>query len=62
VVNVGSVGQPRDGDARACYALLDTDTGLYEARRVAYDFVTAGVKIRSAHLPEILSSRLALGR
>ena len=62
VVNVGSVGQPRDGDPRACYALLDTDSGAFETRRVAYDFVTTGAKIRAAQLPEILSTRLALGR
>jgi diadenosine tetraphosphatase ApaH/serine/threonine PP2A family protein phosphatase len=62
VINVGSTGQPRDGDPRACYAILDLVTGMYEARRVAYDFKATGDKIRAAELPEVLSSRLALGR
>lgn len=62
VVNVGSVGQPRDGDPRACFAVLDTETGRYEAHRVAYDLVSTGDKIREAKLPAVLSSRLALGR
>lgn len=62
VVNVGSAGQPRDGDPRACCAILDTETGQYEARRVAYDYQSTGGKIIAAGLPEILSSRLAVGR
>lgn len=62
VINVGSVGQPRDGDPRACFAVLDTDTGLYRAHRIAYDYAATGAKIVAAGLPEILSTRLALGR
>ena len=62
VVNVGSVGQPRDGDPRACFAILDTETGHYEARRVAYNVEATQAKIRAAGLPEVLSARLAIGR
>jgi diadenosine tetraphosphatase ApaH/serine/threonine PP2A family protein phosphatase len=62
VVNVGSVGQPRDGDPRACFAILDTESGRYEARRVAYEVAATQAKIRAAALPEVLSARLALGR
>lgn len=62
VINVGSAGQPRDGDPRACFAVLDTERGLYRAHRVAYNFGAAGAKILAAGLPEILSARLAMGR
>lgn len=62
IVNVGSVGQPRDGDPRACFAVLDTATGRYDAHRIAYDLNSTGKKIREAKLPEVLSARLALGR
>lgn len=62
VINVGSVGQPRDGDPRACFAVLDTEAGRYRAYRVAYDFAETGRKIIAAGLPEILSARLTVGR
>jgi len=61
-VNAGSVGQPRDGDPRAAYALLDPATRHLDLRRVAYDVETTQAKIRSAGLPERLAHRLALGR
>jgi len=61
IVNVGSVGQPRDGDPRACFALFDGD-GV-EWRRVPYDFRTTMEKIRSTPgLDELLARRLAVGR
>ncbi len=62
VINVGSVGQPRDGDPRACYGVVDLDAGRYEAYRIPYDVEAAAAKIRAAGLPEVLSARLALGR
>ena len=62
IVNVGSVGQPRDGDPRACCAVVDTDTGRYEVFRCAYNIDTAAAKIYAAGLPDILSDRLAIGR
>lgn len=62
LVNVGSVGQPRDGDWRASYALWDPEKGRVSARRVAYDQGAASAKILAAGLPEILARRLALGR
>jgi diadenosine tetraphosphatase ApaH/serine/threonine PP2A family protein phosphatase len=59
--NVGSVGQPRDGDRRACYALLDGDTVRF--RRVEYDVNTTVQKIRSiAELDDFLGERLREGR
>ena len=61
LVNPGSVGQPRDGDPRASYAVIETDARRIEVRRVPYDVPTAQRKIRAAGLPEILADRLAVG-
>jgi len=61
MVNVGSVGQPRDGDPRACYVLLDGDTLHY--RRVEYDVGTTIRKIRdNPDLDDFLGERLRQGR
>lgn len=62
LINVGSVGQPRDGDNRAAYALLDLEEGTIEVRRVPYDVTTAQRKVLKAGLPELLAERLAYGR
>ena len=60
-LNPGSVGQPRDGDIRAAYAIYDT-TGFVEFGRAPYDIQTTVGKMRKARLPEFLSRRLAVGR
>lgn len=60
-VNIGSVGQPRDGDPRAAYGTYDLDDGLIELHRVEYDLKTAQKKIIEAGLPEELALRLELG-
>jgi diadenosine tetraphosphatase ApaH/serine/threonine PP2A family protein phosphatase len=62
LLNVGSVGQPRDGDWRASYALWDPIVRRMVARRVEYDLETAARKIRAAGLPEVLAKRLAVGQ
>ena len=62
LINPGSVGQPRDGDARASYALVDTGARELMLFRVPYDVEEAQAKIRAAGLPEILAARLGLGR
>ena len=62
LINPGSVGQPRDGDPRAAYALYDSEAGMLRYRRVAYDVETAQNKIREAGLPPFLADRLAIGR
>jgi diadenosine tetraphosphatase ApaH/serine/threonine PP2A family protein phosphatase len=62
LVNVGSVGQPRDEDARACYVLYDSETRTVSIRRVTYDIERAAKRITDAGLPEILAERLFLGR
>lgn len=61
LVNVGSVGQPRDGDPRAAWCLLDTEARTVAVQRVPYDVETSQRKIRDAKLPDILASRLAWG-
>jgi len=61
LVNVGSVGQPRDRDPRAAYALWDAERGTLAIRRVAYDVLTARRKIVAAGLPHYLADRLAWG-
>jgi diadenosine tetraphosphatase ApaH/serine/threonine PP2A family protein phosphatase len=59
---IGAVGQPRDDDPRACYALLDEDRSTLTYVRVAYDIDTAARKILRAGLPAPLARRLYLGR
>jgi len=62
IVNVGSVGQPRDGDPRACYAVYDSEAGTVQVLRVAYDIRRVARKIERAGLPAILGDRLVAGR
>ncbi|MFH0763630.1 MAG: metallophosphoesterase family protein [Candidatus Omnitrophota bacterium] len=62
VVNVGSVGQPRDMDPRASFAIYDSDKRTVEIRRVVYDIEKAKAKILKAGLPEMLALRLSEGR
>jgi diadenosine tetraphosphatase ApaH/serine/threonine PP2A family protein phosphatase len=62
IINPGSVGQPRDGDARASYALLDTDAHTWEYRRVGYPVEITQELMRARGLPRRLVERLALGR
>jgi diadenosine tetraphosphatase ApaH/serine/threonine PP2A family protein phosphatase len=62
LLNPGSVGQPRDGDPRAAYAIYDTEAKEVTYRRVVYDVATAQRKIHAAGLPPILADRLAVGR
>lgn len=60
-INVGSVGQPRDGDPRAAYVIYDQATRQVKFRRLEYDVQAAQERIRMAGLPERLAERLALG-
>ena len=62
LVNCGAVGQPRDGDPRAAYGILDTDTRTLQLQRAEYDIPAAQAKILAAGLPEVLAQRLAVGR
>jgi len=61
LINPGSVGQPRDGNPLAAYALFHPETGVVEYRRVAYDIDRTAKKILAARLPEFLATRLYEG-
>ncbi len=60
IINAGSVGQPRDGDPRACFVII-TDENI-EIIRVSYDIVTTQDRMKQEHLPERLIERLSIGR
>ena len=62
LVNCGAVGQPRDGDSRAAFGVLDTRTRMLTVIRVPYDVATAQGKIIAAGLPEVLAQRLGMWR
>ena len=59
---IGAVGQPRDGDPAACYALLHCERNVLTYLRVPYDVETAAQKILDAGLPSPLAARLFRGR
>lgn len=61
ILNPGSVGQPRDRDPRAAYAIFDTEAETWEPRRVAYDIAAVQRRIRTAGLPEKHAIRLLEG-
>ena len=61
LISVGSVGQPRDYDNRACFVILDEAAQSVEFVRVAYDIVTAAQKILNASLASSFANRLILG-
>src|SRR4051794_37941339 len=62
LINPGSVGQPRDGDARAAWLLLDTATSTATWKRTEYDVAGAAAAIRAARLPDSLAERLEYGQ
>ncbi len=61
ILNPGSVGQPRDRDPRAAYAILDTEQNIWECRRVAYDIPAVQERMQEAGLPERHIQRLSAG-
>jgi diadenosine tetraphosphatase ApaH/serine/threonine PP2A family protein phosphatase len=61
IVNVGSVGQPRDHDPRACLCVCDLETGELRIERVEYDVGAAKKRILDAGLPAVLANRLTWG-
>jgi diadenosine tetraphosphatase ApaH/serine/threonine PP2A family protein phosphatase len=62
LINPGSIGQPRDGDWRASFAVFDSDARKVTFHRVIYDIAKAQQRIRDAKLPERLAERLVHGR
>ena len=61
-INVGSAGKPKDGDPRACWALLDTAAGRLEFRRVAYDVEAAARAVEASELPSEFGPQLREAR
>jgi predicted phosphodiesterase len=62
IINPGSVGQPRDGDPRASYVILDTEAGTWELHRVDYSVEITQERMRARNLPPRLIRRLEVGR
>ena len=62
IVNVGSVGQPRDGDSRACALIYDTEKHEVKMKRIQYDITAVQDKMKQASLPLFLIERLSYGR
>jgi predicted phosphodiesterase len=62
LINVGSVGQPRDRNPDSCYAILDTTTGDFSFRRVPYDIEKTQAKMKKIKMPDFLVNRLTEGR
>jgi predicted phosphodiesterase len=62
IVNVGSVGQPRDGNNKASFCIFDTKKQTVVVKRVNYDIKSAQEKIIAAGLPSFLAARLSMGR
>lgn len=62
LLNPGSIGQPRDGDPRAGFAIADLEHETVEFWRVPYDVASVQERMRAAHLPEPLAQRLVVGR
>ncbi len=62
LINPGSIGQPRDGDPRAAYAILDSDRREVSLCRVTYPVELAQEKVVKAGLPDVLAHRLGIGR
>ena len=61
IVNPGSVGQPRDRNPDASWGIVDTERGVFQVHRVAYDIDAVEWKIRRAGLPDFLGERLRVG-
>ena len=62
IINVGSVGQPRDLNPKASFSIYDNKTNVYENFRVGYAVAETQRKIRETQLPEFLAERLAVGQ
>jgi len=62
LINIGSLGQPRDGDPRCCYLIYDTKEHMVRIKRVQYNVKNTQSDMAKAGLPEYLIDRLAVGR
>ncbi|MCS7228142.1 MAG: metallophosphatase family protein [Endomicrobia bacterium] len=61
IINVGSVGQPRDRDNRGCCVIFDTENSIIEYRRVEYNFILTQEKMKKLNFPDFLITRLEFG-
>ena len=61
IISVGSVGQPRDGNPMASYTVYDSETEVFEFKRVTYDIESAAQKILDSRLDQNFANRLYLG-
>lgn len=62
IINPGSAGQPRDGDPRVCYGVLDTGAATFTQHRIEYDIMETQKQMKAEGLPQYLIERLARGR
>lgn len=62
IINIGSVGQPRDGSNKACYMIYDPEKKVVTLKRLEYDFNETQAKMKKRGLPQFLIDRLAVGR
>jgi diadenosine tetraphosphatase ApaH/serine/threonine PP2A family protein phosphatase len=62
LINIGSLGQPRDGDPRCCYLIYDSETNTVRLKRVQYNIKNTQNNMAKAGLPDYLIERLAVGR
>ncbi len=62
LINVGSVGQPRDRNSKSCYGIIDTESNIFLLRRVEYNIQKCQSKMKKNKLPEFLIKRLAEGK
>ncbi len=62
IINVGSVGQPRDGNPKAAYCIYDTDMKNVQIKRISYDIQATGKKVIAEGLSRFLGERLLIGR
>jgi len=62
IINIGSIGQPRDGTSKGCYLIYDTKNKLAKLKRVEYDVKKTQAKMRKMKLPGYLIDRLSVGR
>jgi predicted phosphodiesterase len=62
IVNIGSVGQPRDGSNQACYLIYDVEEKRADLKRLPYDYKKTQTKMKKRGLPQFLIDRLSLGR
>jgi diadenosine tetraphosphatase ApaH/serine/threonine PP2A family protein phosphatase len=62
IINIGSVGQPRDGSNQACYLIYDTEEKKVSLRRLPYDYRKTQAKMKKRGFPQFLIDRLAVGR